>query len=287
MQSLFFYFDLITHEIFINKKIATLSLVTMKLKAIIIDDERSSLANLSYNITAYFEEQIAIVAQTTDPLQGVELVNIHQPDILFLDIKMPQLDGFQVLERIPNKFFFLIFTTAYSDYGVRAIKASAFDYLLKPIDPLELKETVERILQIINLQKGRSHKQAQTNYALSLLMQNINTTNFPQQIMLPSLDEVKMIEVDEILYIGGDNNYSVIYMLDKQKHIVSKTLKYFEDLLDPNQFIRIHKSFLVQVKCIKGTSKKEGATYAKLENGEELVIARRRVKSTIHKLRNR
>ncbi len=255
----------------------------MKLKAILIDDERSSLANLSYNISAYFKEQIEIVAQTTDPFKGLELIKTHQPDILFLDIKMPKLDGFQLLEKIPEKAFFLIFTTAYSNYGVRAIKASAFDYLLKPIDPLELKATVERIIQIISLQNNKTNGLRGMKHALNLLMKNIKSKTYPSQIIVPYQDGSKTIIVDDILYIIADVNYSVIHIKNQGRLIVSRTLKSFEELLDVNQFFRIHKSYLVNSKYVTQVVKKEQHC-VKLEGGEELPIARRRTKAILDKL---
>lgn len=255
----------------------------MKLRAIIIDDEESAVNNISFNIDEYCSDKIEVIASATDPLEGIKLVKNHKPDILFLDVQMPKLDGFQVLEKLNELSFFLIFISAYSKYGVRAVKASAFDYLLKPLDPLEFKGTIEKIYNINQefIEKGEKIELNRT--ALKLLKQNLKSTEAPSEIMVSHNDYMVKLNVSDILYIEAEVNYVYIYVNDGRKMLVARTLKSFEEILDKNIFLRIHKSYIVNKSFIKKAIKKE-QYFIILNNEQELPLARRRAKSILNTL---
>lgn len=193
------------------------------------------------------------------------------------------MDGFQLLEKIENHDFFLIFTTAFSEYGIKALKASAIDYLLKPINPLELKEAVQKVMRLSQLQEKMTDTKQGQKQSVHLLLKNLEHDTYPKQIMIPHKDELKMVNVDQIQYISAEINYSIVYMVDGVQYVVSKTLKLFEELLSKEQFIRVHKSHLINRKFIKETVKRE-QYYVVLLGGVELPIARRRVKAVMEKL---
>lgn len=193
------------------------------------------------------------------------------------------MDGFQLLEKIESHDFFLIFTTAFSEYGIKALKASAIDYLLKPINPLELKEAVQKVMRLSKLQEKMTDDKHGQKQSVHLLLKNLENDAYPKQIMIPHKDELKMVNVDHIQYISAEINYSIVYMLDGSQYVVSKTLKLFEELLSKEQFIRVHKSHLINRKFIKETVKRD-QYYIVLSDGLELPIARRRVKAVMEKL---
>ncbi len=252
----------------------------MKLNAVIIDDEDSGIKNISYNIENFCFDKIAVQASTTDPVKGIELVKQCKPDVLFLDIQMPVIDGFEVLERLTDLSFFLVFTTAYSQYGIRAVKASAFDYLLKPIDPIEFKETVDKMHKAFNKIKNKGATIELNKTALLLLNENLKTKNAPKHIMVPQQDYMVKLDVSEILYIEADVNYAFIYIQSGKKIMVARTLKSFEEILDKDHFIRIHKSFLVNKQFVKETRRKQ-QYFVMMKNDALLPIARRRVKEVL------
>ncbi len=255
-----------------------------KQRAIIIDDEIDSLNNLCYLLNTYCGNDIEIIAQTSSPQKAIVLINDLKPDILFLDIKMPNIDGFQLLEQLEQHNFFLVFTTAYSEYGIRALKASAIDYLLKPIDPVELKGAIDKIKHLVQL-KAQSNLTKTTNKnAIHLLLNNLTSNSFPKQIMIPHQDQLKMVNVSEIVSIAADINYSIVHMLDDTKYLVAKTLKSFEELLDTHSFLRIHKSYIINLFFIKETIKSD-QYYIILKNEQRFPIARRRVKMVMDKIR--
>lgn len=255
----------------------------MTIKAIIIDDEEKGLNSLAYNIKEFCSSEIDLVFQTQKPEMGLKAINKLKPKIVFLDIQMPRMNGFELLQKISFKNFFLIFTTAHSKYGIRAIKASAFDYLLKPIDPIELRETTNRIVEIINKNLSPHFDFQYRLPSLNSLNEAVESNSYPKHVTLPFQDHFKMFDVHSIIYIEADVNYSSLSILDKGNFIVARTLKSFEEVLDDDIFFRIHKSYLVNRHFISEIIKKSNYEL-KLKNGIVLPIARRRAKKVFDKL---
>jgi two-component system, LytTR family, response regulator len=234
------------------------------MKAIIIDDERHCVNVLAKLITDYCP-QVQIVAKTTDSTEGVALVREHQPDILFLDIEMPILNGFQVLDEISDLSFSLVFTTAYDSFAVKAFKYSALDYLLKPIDVKELINAVHKTVE----------KQAIDNRQLDLLRKQLYAPqrSMSDKIALPYQHGYTFIEIDTIVHCEADNNYTKVHLANNEIHLITKTLGDVEEILEGRSFFRPHRQFLLNLHHIKRIIKNEG-TYAVMQNEVNIPIAR-------------
>lgn len=203
------------------------------MKAIIIDDEKQARVSLSLLLEEYCPE-VEILADCENLPEGVKAIIKHKPDVVFLDIEMPGHSGLELLDFFDEKEvnFAIIFTTAYNEFAVQAFKLSALDYLLKPIIPEELVNAVAKL-------KRQKREQ------FSILSENIQK-EIPEKIAIPSEKNLILLNISEILYIKGDGPYSEVFLTDGTKHLVSRTLKNFEDILqNDKRFLRIHKSYLV------------------------------------------
>ena len=234
------------------------------MKALIIDDERHCVNVLAKLLTDYCP-QVQIVGKTTVATEGVTLAHQFKPDILFLDIEMPVLNGFQVLDEIGEIPFSLIFTTAYDSFAVKAIKYSALDYLLKPIDVKELIGAVHKV----------SEKQAIDNRQLDLLRKQLYSPqrNMSDKIALPYHHGYTFIEIDAIVVCEADNNYTKIYLHNKEVHLITKTLGDVENILEGHTFFRTHRHYLINFNHIKRFIKNEGL-YVVMQNDMNVPIAR-------------
>lgn len=232
------------------------------MKAIIIDDEKRARVNLSLLVDEYCKN-VEVVAECENLPQGVKAIRKHQPDLVLLDIEMPGHSGLELLDFFDENEvkFKIIFTTAYQEYALQAFKFSAVDYLLKPINPEELSNAISRI---------EKQKLSDQNY--SLLKETIKQ-DVLQRIAVPSGNSILFLETDAIIFIKGDGAYSEIKCTNDVKHVVSRNLKNFEDILCSNpNFVRTHKSYIVNVNCIAAYSKSDGGSI-ELKNGLQLPIS--------------
>ncbi|MBN9383960.1 MAG: response regulator transcription factor [Chitinophagaceae bacterium] len=237
------------------------------LKAIIIDDEQSSLHALKAKLHRHCPE-IELMRECLSAEEGIVAIEHLHPDIVFLDVEMPRMNGFVMLQQLINKDFELIFTTAYDHYAIEAIRFSALDYLVKPIEVDELRAAVERAM--------RKRQQPVTNQRIENLLHNlVEGGNVIRRIAVPSQDCLQYIGIDDIIYLEADGNYTFLYLRDGQKLTVSKTLKDFEDLLPANLFIRIHHSCIINKNQVSKYLKGEGGQVV-MNNGKILDVARRR-----------
>jgi two-component system LytT family response regulator len=235
------------------------------IRAIIIDDEPYAVEVLQMNLQQHCPK-VQVVATTTDSQQGEDLLRKHRPDVLFLDIEMPKLNGFQLLERVDDLFFQIVFTTAYDRYALRAFRFSALDYLLKPIDVYELIRVVERLERM----------QIPVPSQIELLKEQMQEpTKTPTRIALPNLRGYVFQEVADIMYCESNNTYTYIFLDGKQEPIViSSSLGDLEEVLD-NGFFRIHRQYLVNVNKITELLRTDGGMVI-MDNGKELPLARNR-----------
>lgn len=230
--------------------------------AIIVDDEEHCREVLATLLGKHCPG-INVTARCSSAKEALSELRIAQPDILFLDIEMPGMNGFELLEQYPNPEFGVIFTTAYNEYAIKAIKHSALDYLLKPVDKEELVAAVDRVRQ----QKNRSS--VRIDQLLDLLDKKKNSKRFA----VPTLEGLIMVDPEDIIYCESDGPYCTFYFNNNKKLLVSKTLKEAEEVLQGNNFFRIHHSFLVNMKYIEKYIRGEGGEVI-MNNGKNIPVSR-------------
>lgn len=238
---------------------------SMKIKSIIVDDEKNGRENLS-GILKQHCPKIEILDEANSVESAIKLIHNLNPDLVFLDIEMPKENGFKLLEYFSDFNFEVIFVTAYGNYAIKAIRFSAADYILKPINYIELKTAVKKV--------SKSIQQKKENQRLKQLAYNLSQPN-DIKIGLPTGDRIEFVRVKDIIHCKGEGNYSHIYYEQNKHLLVAKTLVEFENLLNEHSFIRVHKSHLVNLKHIVAYSKTEGGTL-QLSNGDKVDVSRRR-----------
>jgi two-component system LytT family response regulator len=232
------------------------------IKVLIIDDENHCIITLNHLLSTL--KEVNIVATTQDSTQAKELIEKHQPDIVFLDIEMPQLNGFDVLNQFETIPFKVVFTTAYDQYAIKAIRLNALDYLLKPIDAHDIAAVIE---------KFKMNKMQISKNQLTHLQQFING-KMQDTIALSTQEGLLFVKIDEIMYFEASGCYTYIVMNDKSKHLASKTLANFEEvLLDNPIFFRAHKSNIVNLKFIKQYIRGEGGEII-MQDGNNIALSR-------------
>jgi two-component system, LytTR family, response regulator len=245
-------------------------------KAIILDDEIRGLQVLEHLLKPH--KEIVIDGSFTDPVIAVEAIIKNKPSLLILDINMPVLNGFEVLDRIKNEKIKIIFTTAHDNYALRAFHYSAIDYLLKPIDEEQFHNAIKKVLQDTD-QKDFSH-------SITTLMHNIASFKDPMsmKICVPNVNGFSIIDSNQILYCEADSCYTIFKMIDGTQIISSKTLSEYEAVLDENVFFRSHRSFLINLSQIKEYHKGNGGTIT-MANGDEIEVSRRKKEEFLLKVR--
>ena len=238
-----------------------------KLRVILIDDELPSLENLQHKILEFCPD-LEIVAATQKPEIAIKLIGQLQPDIIFLDIEMPRMNGFRMLEEIEVKDFEVVFTTAYNYYAIDAVRISAFDYLVKPISVNDLQNTVARLM--------KSAEQNPRQQKTDILSQNISRVHLQNdKITISTIDGVAFYEIGSIIRIESSSNYSKVFFKDGKNILVTKLLKEFEEILSSYRFFRIHNSHLVNLNYIKKYIRGDGGQVI-LENDEVIDVSRRK-----------
>ncbi len=236
------------------------------IKTIIIDDEQNNIANLSLILQKHCP-QVEVLATALNADDGENIILQHQPDLVFLDIQMPNKNGFDLLKSLKTFTFDVIFVTAYDQYGIQAVKFSALDYLLKPINIEDLKEAV--------LKATHKSVQRRHNFQLENLINLLQEKNHKQlhRIGLQSTKETRFVEVDKIIRCESSNNYTTFFLQNKEKVLTSKPIFEYEELLKDYGFIRCHQSHLVNKIFIKSWVKEDGG-YLVLEDQTQIPISR-------------
>jgi two-component system, LytTR family, response regulator len=237
-----------------------------KLTAIIVDDELHGRENLRMIIDTYCHE-VNILGTASSVVNAIKLVKLHNPDVVFLDINMPVLDGFDFLEEFDERDFMAVFVSAYEEFGIKAIKAGAVDYILKPVNIKELKLTVKKLLSI----KNKMGSPAQ-----------INESN---KLIIPSAHGFNVFVIDEIIRFEAEGCYTKVVTKNGKSVIVSRILKDFEEILPENKFFRIHKSHIVNLSQIKDYSKLSG-NQVTMTDGSKIEISRRKTAEFILKIKS-
>jgi two-component system, LytTR family, response regulator len=249
------------------------------LKALLVDDEKNNLENLKFLLENDCVG-VEVVGMVQNGLLARQWLESNTANIVFLDISMPIETGFEMLEKIPQQNFSVVFVTAHDEYAMQAIKASAVDYLLKPVNIVELQQTVLKLhSQFKNNQFLQQNKDLVAN-----LVKNFQPGHSPLKIAIPQIGGINFLDINEIVSLQADSNYTIIHKQDMQKIVVSKTLKDFEELLDQNQFVRIHKSHIVNLKCVTEYSTIDGGI-VKMNDGNIWSISRRQLDVFLAKMK--
>jgi two-component system LytT family response regulator len=249
------------------------------IRALLVDDEPNNLENLAFLLENDCAG-VTVVAKVTSAAAARNFLQQDNADVIFLDIEMPGENGFDLLASLPERRQRVVFVTAYNEYAIQAIKASALDYLLKPVKIEELQLAVEKLELALSARTGED----QNRNLLDHLLETVQRRELPKKIALPQLGGINFIEVDDIVSLQADSNYTIIHLASMQKLVISKTLKEFEELLDPKQFTRIHKSYIVNLRYIKEYSTNDGGI-VKMTDGNQWSISRRQLDGFIEKMK--
>jgi two-component system, LytTR family, response regulator len=233
-------------------------------KAVIIDDEPLSIEALKLKILQT-KSDVEIIASYSNVREALENINAQDPDLVFLDIEMPEIDGFGFLEKMKDRRFEVIITTAHDAYAIKALRFSAIDFLLKPIDTTELKEAIERFFE----------KMDAKHFNTKLPTHKLNAKF--DKIPVPTLRGLQFIPIADILYLSSEGNYTQIYLQNQEKIVSSKSLGDYETILENLHFFRIHHSCIINLSQIREYLKGEGGSVI-LSNGVELDVSKRKKK---------
>ena len=231
----------------------------MKLRAIIVEDEETSREILK-NYLAKYCSIVEVLGEAANVEEALVLIEDNELDLVFLDVEMPYGNAFDLLDKVGNRTFETVFVTAYDHYAIDALNAHASYYLLKPIDIDKLIDAVNYVSEI----------KEQENRLQNTVLKPKQTA-VAGKITIPLQNGFEVLQVEDILFCQADDNYTQIFLKNKKK-LVSKTLKYFEDLLTENGFARVHKSYLVNVNMIVEYKKGKGGSVV-LENGKEIMVS--------------
>jgi len=234
--------------------------------AIIVDDEKHCREVLEHLLRKHCS-QVKILASCAGGEEALSAITKQQPDILFLDIEMPGMNGFDLLEKFQHPEFEIVFTTAYNEYAIKAIKHSALDYLLKPVDKDELLQTIER---------AKEQKLLKAAQRVDNLLEILNMKKKNRRFAVPTLEGLIMVDPETILYCESDSAYCKLFFIQQERPLViSKTLKDVEEVLQPDEFCRIHHSYLINMRCVQRYIRGEGGEVI-MNNGAHLPVSRSR-----------
>ena len=236
----------------------------MSLKVIIVEDEENSRVAL-FNMLTMFCDNIEVVEQVDSVPTAVQAIQIHQPDLVFLDIEMPGQNGFKLFDYFPKPNFEVIFTTAYDQYAVKAFRLAAADYLLKPVDLEELRAAIKKVIE------KKDYKVVQDK--ITALKENLN--NFFQKLALPTNEGFIFVEIRNIIRCEASGNYTHFFLKNKERIIVSKTLKVFAQILNDFNFFRISRSHLINLNYVKKYGRQKNPTIT-MEDGSILSLSENR-----------
>lgn len=243
------------------------------LKAVIVDDEPKAIQSLIWELSN-FKEEIGVMQSFTNPEEALQYLASNTPDCLFLDVQMPTIGGFQFLEQLEQINFAVIITTAYDEYAIKALKHEAIDYLLKPIDSDDLRETITKI---------KKHSDRNLNAdKLERMLSNFNSKFDKKRITINTDGKLLFLDVDDIIYVESDGNYSTLFLQNEKKIVITKKLKEVDAILPEHYFFRIHNSYIINLNKIKAFIKNEG--YVVMDSNHKIPVARQRKSDFLEKL---
>lgn len=234
------------------------------IRAVIVDDETSGIEVLEYTLQRYCKD-VEVIKSFTSSLEAAEAIPLLQPDVLFVDVEMPQMNGFELVEKLSKLKLQIIFTTAYNEFALKAFRVSALDYLLKPIDADELKSAVNKLKSL----------KREENPAMDALLEYMKTQQQVKKISIPTDKGIVFIEISQVLYCTSDGPYTTFQLEGGASIISSKSLGEYEQQLSDKGFYRIHNSSLINVQHLKKFIRQDGG-YVEMSNGEHLTVSRRK-----------
>ncbi len=256
----------------------------MKLRALVVDDEEFARKNLSMMLQEHCPD-IEVIGEASSKNQAKEIIDAENPDVVFLDIRMPSgAEGFELLDEIDKKDFLVVFVTAFKDYAIRAFNASAVYYILKPIDVEELQLAVQRLVE--TKEKYNAEPENYSTYFDSLkdLSSNLLNNKQSSRIAISHTRGLKIIEDDTITHLEASGNCTTIYFNDGSRYLDTRTLKIYENILNPNKFCRVHKSHIINLDILKEYANEDGH-FAVLEGNLRIPVARNRVTEFVRMLK--
>lgn len=245
------------------------------IRAILVDDEINAIKSLEWEVNN-FSDKMTIIGKYTKPEEAIEAINTLKPDCVFLDIEMPNMDGFQLLSKLEFRKFDLIITTAYDNYAIKAFKENAIDYLLKPVDTDDLLQAIARVMSNRESQKLGEK-----------LQQMFGELNPPKQhfskIQLPVSGKIIFVEANDVLYCKAEGNYTTVFLKNDTKYLISKKIKDVITNFPEDDFYRVHKSYYVNLNAVKEIVKNEGL-YLILDNGKDIPVSRTKKEELLSRL---
>jgi two-component system LytT family response regulator len=233
------------------------------IKTVIVDDE-SDAVNFITSIIQEYCPNLKIIGTANSAKEGIHVIREKQPDLVFLDVEMPHGTGFDLLAQFPQKMFDVIFITAFNQYAIKAIKFSALDYILKPINISEFLAAVAKVLDkkvVIN-----------SNNSFNDLLENLKTI-LPAKLAIPTAEGMEYLNTKEIIRLEADRNYCWFHLLDGKKHLVCRNLKEYQELLSDNHFFRPHNSHLINLEKVKKYVRQEGG-FIEMIDGSQIPVSR-------------
>ncbi|PHR48707.1 MAG: DNA-binding response regulator [Fluviicola sp.] len=248
----------------------------MNLRAVIVDDEDLARKNLIMMLETYCPE-IDVIGEASDKEEAKSIIESSNPDVVFLDIRMPSgSEGFELLESLENRNFLVVFVTAFKDYAIRAFQANAAHYLLKPIDDEDLRSAVDKLIATKEtFTQNPGNYEAYFN-SLQNLADRLLRNKETNRIAISHTKGVKIVEEDTIAYLEASGNCTMIYFKDGTRYLDTRTLKVYEEILDEKRFYRVHKSYIINMDMIKEYLSEDGHIIV-LKNDVQLPVARNRV----------
>jgi len=242
------------------------------MRAVIIDDEVDARKSVRYFLQQYLPACI-VIGEADGVKSGLEIISSNNPSVVFLDINMRDGSGFDLLNKIPERNFQLVFVTGYDEFAIKAFKYSAIDYILKPIDVDDFMLLAEKLQK--TFEKDDLEEQ------VAILEEQMESQSFTK-IALPDKDGTRYYDIDKIINLESSGNYTIVEIIDQTKVVVTRLIKDFEELLDPNLFFRTHRSHLINIKHISGFNSKND--FVVLSSGKEVPVSRRRKKELKERL---
>lgn len=246
------------------------------IKAVIIDDEPACCDVLAILLEKYCPG-VQVIASCHSAAEAIPVLLKKEVQLVFLDVEMPHTNGFDLLEKLPQVNFELIFTTSYDQYAIKAIRFSALDYLLKPIDREELQQAVKKASKRLEIPLPQQ---------LEILMEKINRSGLASRIALPTLEGLQLVPLDTIISCASSSNYTILSLKENQKIIVSRTLKEIEEMLEEYPFLRVHHSHLVNLNEIRKYIRGEGGALI-MSDGSSVDVSRSKKEQLLKKLKSK